>query len=173
MTHTQTTYSNRIDIRAGKKGERPAEFGALAFVFEKSALELKLKQTLLKCKRTIQIVTFNFRTLNRIRQLPELTALAIDHNVDIICIQEHRYSHREDIKYHDTDTGWTFVSESAWKNSVSATIGDVGILIGPLALKSLNSIKKIQPRMIVATINDNPSTTIISCYSSTNVSEKN
>ena len=35
MTHTQTTYTNRIALRAGKKGARPAEVGALASVFEK------------------------------------------------------------------------------------------------------------------------------------------
>ena len=46
------------------------------------------------------------------------------------------------------------------------------MFIGPRALKSLNSIKKIQPRMIVATFNGNPSATIISCYSPTNVNEK-
>ncbi len=54
MTHTQTTYVNRSALRAGKKGARPAEFGALASVFEKSATEIKLKQKLLKCKKTIQ-----------------------------------------------------------------------------------------------------------------------
>ena len=53
-----------------KKRECPAEVEALASVFEKSAAELKLKQKLLKCKRTIQIATFNVRTLNRIDQLP-------------------------------------------------------------------------------------------------------
>ena len=77
MTHTQTTYTNRIAPRAGKKGARPAEVGALASVFEKSATELK--QKLLKCKQTIQIATFNVRTLNRIGQLPELTASAVEH----------------------------------------------------------------------------------------------
>ena len=41
MTHTQTTYINRITLCAGKKGARPAEAGALASVFEKSAAELK------------------------------------------------------------------------------------------------------------------------------------
>ena len=41
MTRTQTTYTNRIALRAGKKGGRPAEVGALASVFEKSATELK------------------------------------------------------------------------------------------------------------------------------------
>ena len=66
MTHTQTVFTNRIAVCAGKKGARPAEVGALASVFEKSATELK--QTLLKCKQTIQIATFNVRTLNRIGQ---------------------------------------------------------------------------------------------------------
>ena len=87
MTHTQTTYINRIALRTGKKGARPTEVGALASVFEKSATELK--QKLLKCKHTIQIATFNVKTLNRIGQLPELTASAVEHKIDIICIQEH------------------------------------------------------------------------------------
>ena len=51
-------------------------------------------------------------------------------------------------------------------------VGGVGILIGPKALKSLNSIEKIQPRMMVATFNGNPKATNISCYSPTNVSEE-
>ena len=109
-THTQTTYSNHI---AGKKGAHPAEVRALAPVFEKSATEFKLKQKLLKCKSTIQITTFNVRTLNRIGQLPDQTASAIDHNIDIICVQEHRYLHSEDLKHHDPGNECTFVSASA------------------------------------------------------------
>ena len=57
MTHTQTTYINRICLREGKKGARPAEVGTLSSVFEKSATELK-QQKLQKCKQTIQIATF-------------------------------------------------------------------------------------------------------------------
>ena len=60
----------------------------------------------------------------------------------------------------------------AGKNSVNATVGGVGILIGPKALKSLNSIERIQPRMMVATFNGNTRATIISCYSPTNESEE-
>ena len=45
-------------------------------------------------------------------------------------------------------------------------------LIGPRALKMLNSVEKIQPRMMAATFNGNPRATIISCYSPTNVSEE-
>ena len=138
---------------------------------KKSATEVK-QQKLQKCEQTIQISTVNVRTLNRIGQLPELTASAVEHNIDRICIQEHRYMHNEDIKYHDTGNGWRLATVSAWKNSVNTTIGGVGILIGPRALKSLNSIERIQPRMKVATFNGNPRATIISCYSPTNVSEE-
>ena len=172
MTHTQTTYTNRIALRAGKKGARPAEVGALASVFEKSATELK-QSKLLKCKQTLQIATFNVRTLNRIGQLPELIASAEEHKIDIICIQEHRYTHSEDIKYHETGNGWSLATVSAWKNSVNAAVGGVGLHIGPRALKTLNSVEKIQPRMMAATFNGNPRATIISCYSPTNVSEEN
>ena len=170
MTHTQTTCPNCIALHVGKKGARPAEVGALASVFKKSATEFK--QKLLNWKRTMQITTFNVRTLNRIGQLPELTASAIDHNMDVICRQEHRYTHSEDIKYHNTGNGWILATASAWKNSVNATIGGIGMLIGPWALKSFNNIKKMQSRMMVTTFNGNPSTTIISCYSPTNVSEE-
>ena len=115
-------------------------------------------------------MTFNVRTLNRIGQLPELIASAVEHKIDIICIQEHRYTHTEDIKYHKTGNGWSLVTVSAWKNSVNSAVGGVGLIIGPRALKTLNSIEKIQPRMMAATFNGNPRATIISCYSPTNVS---
>ena len=169
MTHTQNTYTNRITLCAAEKGVRPAEVGALASVFEKSATELK-RLKLLKFKQTLQIATFNVRTLNRIGQLPELITSAVEHKIDIICIQEHRYTYTEDI--NETGNGWTFVTVSAWKNSVNAAVGGVGMLIGPRALKTLNSIEKIQPRMMAATFNGNPRATIISCYSPTNVSEE-
>ena len=142
MTHIQTTSPNHIALHVDKKAVRPAEVGALDSVFEKSATELK--QKLLICKCTIQIMTFNVRTLNKIGQLLELTASAIEHNIDMICIQEHRYTHSKDIKYHDTGNGWMITTTSVWKNSVSVTIGGVVMLIGPRALKSLNSIEKIQ-----------------------------
>ena len=44
--------------------------------------------------------------------------------------------------------------------------------MGPRVLKSLHSIERIQPRMMVATFNGNPRATIISYYSPTNVSEE-
>ena len=64
-----------------------------------------------------------------------------------------------------------FDTLSAKKYSVNAVIESVGTLIGPRVLQSLNSIEKIQPRMMVATFNGNPSTAII-CYSPTNASDE-
>ena len=171
MTHTQTTYIKRIAFRAGKKGARYCWGWSPGLSVQKSATELK-QQKLLKWKQTIQIATFNVRTFNRIGQPPELCASAVEHKTDIICIQEHRYTHTEDIKYHDTVNGWTLATVSAWKNSVNATVEGVGILIGPRALKTLNSIERMQPRMMAATFNDNPRATIISCYSPSNVGEE-
>ena len=46
------------------------------------------------------------------------------------------------------------------------------MLIGTRPQKTLNSIERIQPRMMAATFNGNPRATIISCYSPTNVSEE-
>ena len=71
MTHTQTTYPNHIALRTVKK--RRTSCWGWSPVFEKLATELKIKQKLLKCKLTIQIVTFKVRTLTRIGQLTKLT----------------------------------------------------------------------------------------------------
>ena len=45
-------------------------------------------------------------------------------------------------------------------------------MLSPKALKCLNSIEKISPRIVVATFNGNPATTVISCYSPTNTSDE-
>ena len=173
MTLTQTMCLNHMALHTGKKRAYYAKVGALAPVLKKSATELKHKQKLLKCKSTIQIATFNVRSLNRIGQQLELTASVVVHDIDIVCMQEHRYYHSEVyVKYHDTGNGWMFISTSAGKNSVNAVIGGVGMLLSPCTLKSLYSIEKIQPRIIVATFNGNPGTMIISCYNPTKLMMK-
>ena len=77
------------------KGAHSAETGALAPGLEKSATELKCKQKFLKYKSTIHILTFNFRTFNRIDTLQELTTTVLEYNINIVCVQEHRYHHSE------------------------------------------------------------------------------
>ena len=127
MTHTQISCPNRIALHVGKKRDASCWGWSPGPSARQISYKAQTKQELLKCKRTIQISTFNVRTLNRIGQQPELTASAIDHNIDIIYIQEHRYIHSKDIEYHDTGNGGTLVFASAWKNSVNATIWAVGM----------------------------------------------
>ena len=60
------------------------------------------------------------------------------------------------MKYHDTSNGWMFVLASGSKNSVNSVIGGLGMLMGPQALSSQNSVEKIQLRMTVALFNATP-----------------
>ena len=46
------------------------------------------------------------------------------------------------------------------------------MLLSPRVLSSLNSVEKISPRIIIAIFIGNPHTSVISCYSPTNVSEE-
>ena len=68
-----------------------AEVGVLEPVFEKSTTALKLKSNpkLLRCKNKVYLMTFNIRTLERIGQLPELTASVTEYNIDIR-VQKHK-----------------------------------------------------------------------------------
>ena len=171
MTLTEHN-SYRIARRAGYQGACSAEVSTSASVYEKSATKLPNKN-LIKCKRNTIISTFNIRTLNKIQQIPELISSAIEHNIDVICLQEHRALHPElDIKIHSKYKGWTLATASAWTNSMNATMGGVGLLLSPTAKKSLISIEKITPRIIIATFEGNPKTSIISCYSPTNHSDE-
>ena len=86
---------------------------------------------------------------------------------------KHRYFHQDvNLKYHEMGKGWKLITASSWKNTSNSTIGGVGILLSPHALKSLLSIEKISPRIVVATFNGNPQFTVIACYSPTNVSDE-
>ena len=61
-----------------------------------------LQNKLLVCKKSSLIATFNVRTLNSANQLPELVASAMKLNINVICIQEHRFFHDDvSIKHQD------------------------------------------------------------------------
>jgi len=158
-----TTY--RIARRAGKQGARPADLTRDAV--EKSTTASKTK-TLLKAKQTINISSFNTRTLTNISQRGELTA-----SDDIVCVQEHSFFHDDVLlKHHDMGNGWLLITSSAVKNAANASIGGVGLLLSPNAQKCLDNIESISPRILIASFNGNPKTSIICCYSPTNVSEE-
>ena len=81
----------------------------------------------MKVKRDIKISTFNTQTLQKIIKIPELITSAETTGQDIICIQEHIAIH-EDILIKEKPYGnWKLITCSAWKNSVNASIGGIGL----------------------------------------------
>ena len=128
----------------------------------------------LKCKRTLKISTMNTRTLRKPSLQVELCALAKKYKIDVIGIQEHRIVHSDDskIQYENLVEGYQLVTISAWRNSAGAAVGGIGLLLSTTARKSLISIQAISPRLMEATFNGNPKTTVMVTYSPTNVAEE-
>ena len=106
MTSTNSNLSNHITRRVGNQGVRPP-VGWQARI-EKYATDRDPKgNTLLKCRKTTLISTLNCRTLNTSGKIGELTALAQEQHIDILCIQEHRIYHEDvNIKFHDMKLGF-------------------------------------------------------------------
>ena len=171
MTQPQTRNSYRIDRPASQQGSR-AGVTVLAPDFDKFVTERNRRQ-LLKCKRTINLSTFNVRTLQSIKQMSELIAIAVTYHIDVINVQEHRFYHEDiDLKYHELGNGWAFISASDLKNTGNSKIVGVGMVLSPYATKSLNSIEKITPRILVATFHVNLEPTLISSCSPTSIADE-
>ena len=66
----------------------------------------RAKPNLFRSKSTVYIATFNIRTLNTINQLPEFTVSAAKQNIDIICIQRHKYHHSIIMLHHQHEYTW-------------------------------------------------------------------
>ena len=128
MTQPQTRNSYCIDHCVGQQGSH-AGMTVLAPDFDKFVTERNRRQ-LLKCKRTINLSTFNVCTLQSIKQMAELFIIVVTYHIDIINVQEHRFYHEDiDLKYHELGNGWTFISASALKNTGNSKIGGVGMLL--------------------------------------------
>ena len=99
MTDRQT-HSSRTARRAGKQGAR-TEVLVLASEIDKYKTEPQ-NTPLLKCKRVTRISTFNVRTITSKKQTYELIASALRYNIDVICVQEHRFYHTDsELKHHN------------------------------------------------------------------------
>ena len=167
MNSTPNQISYHIARRVGHQGARPSMRNQVEV--EKYASGTKL----LTNRKPLKIASFNVRTLSNDKNLYELTGLAELHNISVICIQEHRIYHPNlDINHQIVGKGWILITCSADKNSQNASIGGVGLLINPQIYKSLMKTEKISSRIIQATFDGNPKTTITSCYSPTNISDE-
>ena len=109
--------------------------------------------------------TFNIRSLNSIEKIRELTALAEEKGISVVCLQEHRkFHHNADVNYTDVGKGWILATFSCWRKSVNSCVGGVGMLLSNSAYNSLEgNIVVVISRIIVANLSDNAATTIICC----------
>ena len=67
---------------------------------------------------------------------------------------------------------WVLLTSSAEKALNNSTVRGVEMLLSPKANKSTNAVETISPRTMIASFNEDPAVTIISCYSRTNVSDE-
>ena len=119
-----------------------------------------LTPRLMKGKKYIFFGTLNIQTLQKVGKVHELIASAEATNQDIICVQEHRSTHDTQTTMVHSYGNWRLITCSAWKNSVNATIGGIGMLFSPEAFKALASVDMITPRIMIATLNGNPQTIV-------------
>ena len=128
-------------------------------------------KNLVSCKSTTIVSTMNVRTIRERCNREELAANLIEHNIDILGIQEHRIVHNEPVKYEDM-LGSTLITTSATKNKAGAATGGVGIMLSSKAKRSLSNVLAHTDRILIANFQGNPAVTVIVNYSPTNVTEE-
>lgn len=126
-----------------------------------------LERRFIRRMTPFNISTFNVRTINHVSKKEELLHHALQYNIDVICLQEHRTHHPEVLMQEKTGA-YLLVTASAEKNTINATVRGVGFLLSPRAQKACHNINKINERIVVLTLLGNPQTTVICCYSPTN-----
>ena len=127
---------------------------------------------LLNATKRFKIGSLNTQTLQKVYKIPELIASAELTGQDIICIQENRFIHEDTVIKEHTYDKWKLLTLSAWKNSINAATGGIGMLLSSQAYNTIASVEMISPRIMIVHFQGNPQTSVISCYSPTNISDE-
>ena len=120
-----------------------------------------------KSKKPVLISTLNTRNLKKQGNLEELNSNLRKYNISILGIQEHRFIHTDEPISYQTIEGNYLITTSAWKNAQNEATSGIGILLSPKSKMSLGEVKKISHRVMTATFQGKPATTIIVAYSPT------
>ena len=88
-----------------------------------------------------------------------------------ICIQEHKFVHENIVIKEQAYDKWKLLTVSALKNTINAATGGIVILISNTAYNAIASVEMISPRIMIAHFQGKLHTSMISCYSPTNVSD--
>ena len=125
-------------------------------------------KSFIKAKKNLIFSTFNARTLRKGHNLNELIVNFKKQGISVLGVQEHRRVHEEEPISYEEYHGQYLITSSAWRNSQNAAVGGVGLLLDKRAKKALGEVKSISNRILVATFQGNPATTVIVAYSPTN-----
>ena len=127
------------------------------------------KAKLLKCKKDIILATMNTRTIMESKRQLELARNIKVQNILVMGIQEHRIIHKDPTQkiIHHKIGDQYLVTSTAWRTRAQSACGGVGIAMSPTAKKALRGVKSISERVLMASFQSNPTTTIISAYSPT------
>ena len=106
----------------------------------------------------------------KIGKIYELITSAETTKMYIICIQEHRYIHYDIPIREQRFENWIMLTCSVLRNSINASNGVIGMLVNQSKYNKIYSVEVITPLIMVIRFRGNPQTTVISCYSPTNVS---
>ena len=135
----------------------------------------KLLKTFISPRTSINISTFNTRTLSSDFRLQELLYHCIQHRIQILAIQEHKIfiaNTNESFIRRPLSNGWWFVYSSATKNRINASVGGVGFILSPIAYGNICSIISISKRILTIKLglNSNFKSEVLSIYSPTSTS---
>ena len=71
---------------------------------------------------------------------------------------------RDDVNHYSAGLGYELYTASAWRNTVHAAIGGVGIVIGMVAQKAPIGVDRISDRVVKASFQGNSAFTVIVVY---------
>ena len=104
---------------------------------------------LLKTNQILTIGTMNVQKLQKLGKMYELITSAETTKQDIICIQDHRYIHDETPIREQRFENWIILTCSAWRNSINASNGGIGMLVNQSTYNTISGIEMITPRIMV------------------------
>ena len=129
--------------------------------------DLSPNKGIFRLKQNYIIGTLNCRSLNSEFALVELNLHINQHNLQAVCMQEHRLLHKDsdpDIISHDIGPSISFTA-SAYSTTNNATVRGVGITVRKQILPLLTNIKKVDNPILIVSFKGNPKTVLVSCYS--------
>ena len=117
--------------------------------------------------KTTFIGTFNCRTLRTVDKLNELAYKFSHHGIGLLGVQEHRIVHQETVKRTQAGPGSILLTSTAWRNTMGASVGGVGIMMGTNASDLITETRSVSHRILAVTFAGNPKTTVVSVYAPT------